>query len=306
MLLTSEQAEAFARKLADVRLADDPDAHANVLARISEAAKDPLTARLMVTHLQVTIMSLLLEGRARVPQDRYTLFADYYRTIYSREVAKDTATARLLDQHRRTVDQLHEQVGLRLQIQAETSGKADVALPNPEVQTLARQILDKEDHPPDEAQRLAGQIAAAATTRLVLLVAKHNDDVGFDVRSLQELMAARALTSGPDEQIMARLRAIALSAHWRNTFLLAAGRTAIDRNHLIDAILGLLEDLDTSSYLAMYLHPAAGLALDLLDNKFGAPSPRVEMKLVHKAVGVLQSPPRVASRMPPTSCRGPA
>ncbi len=293
MPLTSEQAEAFARRLADVRLADDPDAHANILARISEAAKDPLTARLMVTPLQVTIMSLLLEGRARVPQDRYTLFADYYRTIYSREVTKETPTARLLDQHRRTVDQLHEQVGLLLQIQAETSGKADAVLPRSEVQTLARQILDKEDHPADEAQRLAGQIAAAATTRLVLLVAKHTDDVGFEVRSLQELMAARALTTGPDEQIMARLRAIALSAHWRNTFLLAAGRLATDREYLVDPILGLLEDLDTSNYLAMYLHPAAGLALDLLDDRFAAPSPRVEMKLVRKAIGVLQSPPTV-------------
>jgi hypothetical protein len=288
--LTSEQAETFARKLADVRLADDPDAHANVLARISEAAQDPLTARLMVTPLQVTIMSLLLEGRARVPQDRYTLFADY-RTIYSREVAKDTSTARLLDQHRRTVDQLHEQVGLRLQIQAETSGKADAALPRPEVQTLARQILNKEDYPAEEAQRLAAQIAAVATTRLVLLVPKHTDDVGFDVRSLQELMAARALTTGPDGRIMTRLRAIALSAHWRNTFLLAAGRLAMDRDHLVDEILALLEDLDTSSYLAMYLHPAAGLALDLLDDKFAAPSPRVEMKLVRTALGVLQSPP---------------
>ncbi|MFI7578006.1 NACHT domain-containing protein [Micromonospora sp. NPDC049497] len=293
MPLTSGQAEAFARKLADVRLGDDPDAHANVLARIGEAARDPLTARLMVTPLQVTIMSLLLEGRARVPQDRYTLFADYYRTIYGREVAKNTATARLLERHRRTVDQLHEKVGLRLQIQAESSGKADAALPNREVQTLARQILDKEDHPVEEAQRLAEQIAAAATTRLVLLVAKHADDVGFDVRSLQELMAARALTTGPDGGIMERLRAIALSAHWRNTFLLAAGRLATDRRHLVDAILVLLEDLDTSSYLTMYLHPAAGLALDLLDDKFAAPSPRVEMKLVRKAVEVLQSPPIV-------------
>ncbi|WP_244367538.1 NACHT domain-containing protein [Micromonospora echinofusca] len=291
MQLTSEQAEAFARKLADVRLADDPDAHANVLARISEAAEDPLTARLMVTPLQVTIMSLLLEGRARVPQDRYTLFADYYRTIYSREVGKNTATARLLDQHRRTVDQLHEQVGLRLQIQAEDTHKTEASLPNSELQALARQILDKEDHPRDEARRLAEKIAGAATTRLVLLVAKNTDDVGFDVRSLQELMAARAVTTGPDERIMARLRAIALSSHWRNTFLLAAGRLANDRDHLIDEILNMVEDIDSGSYLAIYLHPAAGLALDLLEDKFAAPSPRVEMKLIRTAVGVMQRPP---------------
>ncbi|MEU4221975.1 hypothetical protein [Actinoplanes sp. NPDC026623] len=291
MPLTQQQAVAYARMLADVRLADDPDARANVLARASEAAKDPLTARLMTTPLQVTIMSLLLEGRARVPQDRYSLFADYYRTIYSREVAKSNATARLLEQHRRTVDKLHDKVGLQLQNQAEATGGADVALPHLAVQQMARTILDQEDYPAQEAEELAHKIAKAATTRLVLLVPKHLDSVGFDVRSLQELMAARAVTTGPDERVMARLRAIALSAHWRNTFLLAAGRIAVDRSHLVDAILNLLEDLDTSSYLSLYLHPAARAALDLLDDRFAAPSPRVEMKLVHRAIGILQSPP---------------
>jgi hypothetical protein len=72
--LNRSQAVTFARKLADVRLHDDPDEHRNILDRIGEAAADPLTARLMQTPLQVTIMSLLLEGRARVPQDRYSLF----------------------------------------------------------------------------------------------------------------------------------------------------------------------------------------------------------------------------------------
>lgn len=293
--LTSKQAEAFAQKLADVRLADDPSKHADVLDRISEAVENPLTAHLMVTPLQVTILSLLLEARPRVPEDRYTLFAEYYRTIYSREVAKQNATARLLEQHHRTIDQLHEEVGLRLQIQAETHFNAEAALPSNELQALAAEILNREDHPAEDAQRLAEQIAAAARVRLVLLVPKHSDDVGFDVRSLQELMAARALTTGRDGQIMTRLREIALSAHWRNTFLFAAGRVAADRNHLVNDILNLLADLDTSSYLTMYLRPAAGLALDLLDDKFAAPSPRVEMNLARAAIGVLQSPPTVGA-----------
>jgi hypothetical protein len=86
-------------------------------------------------------------------------------------------------------------------------------------------------------------------------------------------MAARALTAGPDERTMDRLRAIALSVHWRNTFLLAAGRIVVDRNHLVDTILNLLEDLDTNSYLAIYLHPAARIALDLLDDRFAAHRP---------------------------------
>ncbi|MEV6348375.1 hypothetical protein [Actinoplanes sp. NPDC051851] len=290
-LLTSDEAETFARKIADVRLADDPDARTNVTARVAEAARDRLTARLMVTPLQVTIMSLLLEGSARAPQDRYSLFAAYYETIYSREMNKRTPTAQLLERHRRTIDQLHERVGLMLQIDAEHSGKADAAIARSDVEGLARQILEQEDHPTAQVDGLATQIAIAATNRLVLLVPKHTDDVGFDVRSLQELMAARALTTGPDTRIVPGLAVIAMAGHWRNTLLLAAGRLARDRNHLVDELLNMLEDLDTTSYLALYLHPAAGLALDLLDDHFAAPSPRVERRLVQKAVGALQSPP---------------
>jgi hypothetical protein len=294
MPLNRRQALAFARKLADVRLNDDPDAHRNVMERIAEAADETMTARLMRTPLQVTIMSLLLEGRARVPQHRYGLFDAYYETLYNREVAKSTSTARLLEHHRRTVNELHERVGVRLQVQAEANGKADAALPHQEFETLARELLDKDEFPAPEAADLAAKIAEAATRRLVLLVPKNIDDVGFDVRSLQEFMAARAVTSGADGQVMIRLKQLALSAHWRNTWLLATGRIAAARSHLVDSVILLLDEIDTESYLSLYLAPASALALDLLDDKFAAPSPRVEKLLLKKAAEVLRRPPDLA------------
>jgi hypothetical protein len=288
--LTRSDAIAFATTLADARLADDPDSHRNVLDRIGEAADDPLTARLMVTPLQVTIMSLLLEGRPRVPQDRYGLFDAFYQTVFSREVAKPTATGRLLERHRATVDEVHAQVGLELQIRSERLNM-DAALPQDAVEALARQILLDEEFPPAEAGGLAAQIAAAAMDRLVLLVPKHLEDVGFDVRSLQELMAARALTTGDTEQVMKRLRLTALSAHWRNTWLLAAGRLARRDRHLVDRILGVLGEVGAASYLDTVLKPAADLALDLLDDRFAAPSPRVDRLLLDRAVDALRVPP---------------
>ncbi|MEU8092920.1 NACHT domain-containing protein [Micromonospora chalcea] len=291
--LSSVQAADFASKLAGVRLADDPDTQRNVIDRVKEAAEDPLTARLMRTPLQVTIMSLLLENRPRVPQDRYGLFAAYYHTIYSREMAKTTPTARLLENHQATVDEVHEQVAIRLQVAAE-GRKADAALPGADVEAITMRILLREQVDEREAHRLAGRIAQAAANRLVLLVPKHLDDVGFDVRSLQEFMAARAITSDrdDDETVVQRLRVTALSSHWRNTWLLAAGRIAAGRRRLIDRVLALIDETPgAASYLDRYVRASAYLALDLLDDRFAAPSPRVDQLLLDKGIRCLEVPP---------------
>ena len=47
-------------------------------------------------------------------------------------------------------------------------------------------------HEEHDARDLADRILDVATQRLVLLVADEEETVSFDVRSLQELMAARA------------------------------------------------------------------------------------------------------------------
>ena len=288
--LTRDSALAYARRLADVRHGDDPDMHAHVVERIAEAADDDLTARLMRTPLQVTIMSLLLEGRARAPQRRHGLFDAYYQTIYSRETAKNSPTARLLDQHRRTVDALHERVGLLLQAQAETDGRSEPALPQGELRALAAARLTADEYPPEEAGDLADRLVLAATDRLVLLVPRGDGDVGFEVRSLQEFMAARALTSGDEGPVLERLRVLAPSSHWRNTWLLAAGRVAEQREHLLDRLIGVLASADAQDFLTMQLGPGAELAADLLDDGLAATSPRTERLLLALAVETLRRP----------------
>jgi hypothetical protein len=71
-------------------------------------------------------------------------------------------------------------------------------------------------------------MVTAATKRLVLLVPAEHDTVAFEVRSLQELMAGRALSVGTEEEIRERLYLTATSPHWRNTWVFAAGRTFAD------------------------------------------------------------------------------
>jgi len=221
--LSRRQAIEYARRLAAVRHGSDPDTERQVVARITKAAEEPITAWLMRSPLQVTIMSILLERQVRAPQDRHSLFDAYYQTIYEREIAKSRAIADLLEQQRSNVNWLHDQVGLLLQRRAEHAGDAEALLPNQELHDLAMRRLRDQGYADNLAERLAVGLVKAATDRLVLLVPKAQGAVGFEVRSLQEFMAARALVAGDDAVVLQRLELLAPAAHWRNTWLLAPG-----------------------------------------------------------------------------------
>jgi hypothetical protein len=170
--LDQQQAIVYARRLAAARHADDPDTETQVVARVTQAAEEPITARLMRSPLQVTIMSILLERWVRAPQDRHSLFDAYYQTIYGREIAKSRAIGDLLRQQRSNVDWLHDQVGLLLQRRAEHAGDAEALLPNQELHDLAARRLQEQGYADGDAERLATGLLKAATDRLVLLVPK--------------------------------------------------------------------------------------------------------------------------------------
>jgi hypothetical protein len=289
--LSRRQAIEYARRLAAVRHAGDPDTKRQVVARVTQAAEEPITARLMRSPLQVTIMSILLERRVRAPQDRHSLFDAYYQTIYEREIAKSRAIADLLEQQRSNVNWLHDQVGLLLQRRAEHAGDAEALLPNQELHDLAVQRLCEQGYADDDAERLAAGLVTAATDRLVLLVPKTQAAVGFEVRSLQEFMAARALVIGDDPAVLQRLEQLAPAAHWRNTWLLAAGRTFVQREHLRDRIVTLLDDVDAADLLSLLVVPGSRLAVDILDDDITTQAPRYRRLVATRVLAQLQFPP---------------
>lgn len=288
--LERSEAIGYARRLAEVRHGDDPEMKQNVIERIDEAADEELTARLMRTPLQVTIMSLLLEGRPRVPQDRHGLFDAYYETVYSRETGKVTSAGSFLDQHKKTIDALHARVGLLLQVQADTGATTDTVLPQDTLRDLARARLVQGGFEAESADYLVDRIVKAATDRLVLLVPKGDGDIGFEVRSLQEFMAARAIVAGSEPEVLQRLRVIATSAHWRNTWLLAAGQVGAQREWMVQQLVQLLSSLDSDSFLNMQLVPSASLAAALLDDGFARNAPALERQLLRLAVAAIQQP----------------
>ncbi|MFJ8440380.1 NACHT domain-containing protein [Kitasatospora griseola] len=288
--LSPEAARHYAQRLADARHADDPEMRRAVVTRFGEAAQQPNTARLMSSPLQVTIMSLLVERRTRMPQNRFELFEAYYSTIYAREVDKPGETGRLLAEHKGHIDWMHQYVGLTLQSRAGQAGELDSVMSEWELRQRSRTRMVEETEDPSQAADLAPQLLDAATERLVLLVAPEAGQVGFEVRSLQEFMAAKALISGPEADILPRLQQLAGRPDWHHTWLLAAAGIFSQRPHLRDGLLTVLRDADTEDRVAMTLRPGLSLAAALVEDDLARAHPRHHRLLLAHACEALDGP----------------
>jgi hypothetical protein len=211
--------------------------------RLERAAREDATARLMRSPLQVTIMATLVDRIGQPPQQRWSLFKEYYNVIYNREVERQIPAAQILREHKPNIDAIHYQVGLVLQIECEKTGTTDAKLKTAKFAELVRTRLASEGHEGQALESLTRQIISAAAQRLVFVVGLEADRVGFEIRSLQEFMAAEGLMDGSDEQIRRRLHYIAPLANWRNVFLFAAGKCYTDRRHLRETIQSICADL---------------------------------------------------------------
>lgn len=289
--LSHDEALQYAERFATIHFAQDQTERTKVLDRIKRASEDPETARLMVSPLQVTIMTLLLESRERAPHGRFRLFDAYFDTIYRREMNKPGPTGQLLEQRRRDIEFVHERVGLELQAAGEAAETSDAVMSVERLRAIVLgRLQDDQGHDLDRAEWLADAIVAASTNRLVLLVPnKHG--VGFEVRSLQEYMAARAITQGSDTDVVRRLRVAAPSAHWRNVWLLGVARTLDVKEHLRSQVLGSLNELGAEA-IPHRVGLAAELAAELLSDEVATDSPATRLQLANILLTILDLPPR--------------
>jgi hypothetical protein len=170
--------------------------------------------------------------------------------------------------------------------------------------------LHEEGHDVEGDDVLVKQIIDTAMDRLVFLVGVEADQVGFEIRSLQEFMAAEALLDGNDATVATRLRRIAPLPTWRNVFLFAAGRCFSDLQHLRDTIHTICVELNDVSgdLLAKAALPGSVLAIDLLADGVANRQRKYERLLGLSALRVVRRPPgelhdRLAEVFRPESLR---
>lgn len=281
--LNRTTAKVYGERTINRRFRDDVERREKSLVQFRRAIAEPATEKLTKTPLQVLILTFILERTGSLPPDRYQLFWRYYEAVFDREAAKPTMLATLLANNRKEITQLHERVGQALQKQSELSGDAQARLPLAELRKIAEDRMVEIGHDREhKARGVADKLVGAATTRLVLLVVVEDDSAAFEVRSLQELMAARALSTGTPAAIRSRLIATAPNPHWRNTRVFAAGRLFSNGDdEACDMVLDVVEDFDNSDHWPGWLLPVGPeLAAALIDDGLAASTPRWQSRLL--------------------------
>jgi hypothetical protein len=293
--LSVEHALRYATRYADAAFGTrDPQKRDLVIETLQQTSQRPLTAQLMTSPLQVTFMATVVGAQGDPGEDRWQLFDGYYTTIYNRERQKAVPPYDLiLSKRQKTITQLHHDIGFLLQLKGESLADGAVSLPLDVFERAADAYLDEEGHDESQRKELVAGIVALAEQRLVFLTSRVRGQLSFEVRSLQEFMAAECIMSGLPELVIARLQEIAPVPYWRNVWLFAAGKCFADvhSRHLQDRIGVLCEDVNSSDErILSETYAGSELALDVLDSGVVAENPRCARRLAKVALQLLARP----------------
>lgn len=292
--LSIEDALIYGRMVTRIRIQDDETRRTGIETLLSQATKQEALRHLMRTPLQVLIMTIIAETAHQFAPDRFGLFWGYYKTILAREQVKPLGAASLLRNHAPQILDLHCRAGLLLQQRSETAAGSDSVLSADDLNDIAWHVLDAADFQPSTVDAgLLSDIVTAATNRLVLLAPQPGGGFGFDVRSLQELMAAMELTTGTPEEVIPRLRRIAASPHWRNTFLFSCGRYFSEpqpapHQAITDLVLSI--DDDAPERLSAIVPVGPRIALEIVDDGMASRIPKWLNRFMSHALTALQAP----------------
>lgn len=283
----------YGKMVTQIRVPDDSARRGGIVSALEAASRSENLQRLLRTPLQVLIMTIIAESAPQFSPNRYSLFYGYYQTIEQRERNKPTPDAALIRDNSALVLDLHRRAGLLLQERAETVTGADSVLDPGTLRDVAWQVLHDAGYKPSDADaNLLDKVVTATTNRLVLLAPLPGGGFGFDVRSLQELMAALALTTGDLDEALPRLRRIGASPHWRNTFLFAVGRYFSEpQPHQKEAVTGLVLTIDQDAHerLGAIFPVSQQLAAEMIDDGMAA-EPKYLHPLVEQALKALHYP----------------
>jgi hypothetical protein len=293
--LSKQRALACAKRYLDAKSrAKNDQRSVEAMQTLTAAIEGPLVARLMASPLQVTFMVTVVVASGKPSESRWQLFNDYYRTIYERELHKAVRPFdRVLNERRQDIDALHYRVGFILQCRAERSGGTQSDLGIDEFETLVDRCLRENGLDGEWLTNQRAMIVDAAKLRLVFLTSRTVGRLSFDIRSLQEYMAAACITNADSNEIIDRLELVAHSAYWRNTFLFAVGRFFVEPRMRVhrDKIRLLCEDLNRKDPQRASVKLGSRLALEILESGTVGDVPLVSRSLAECSLDLLADPP---------------
>lgn len=291
--LKPEDALKLARNVAPVLVSDDVRRE-EIVSKLAEATQEITTAPLLTSPLQVMLLFQLVATHNNIPKDRWTLFNRHYETLRDREISKSGSTGNTIGTFKQQIDGIHADAGYLLQLRAEGAGGADAYLTIDELRMLVRRRLEKDEFEESQIPAFTEQIVSVATNRLVFLRSQVDGQVAFDVRSLQEFMAAARLTTGPEAMIIPRMLEIAGRSNWLHVLRIAASKILGSTQHeaVRDGLVAMLDSLDAGdrSNDDRTLKTGSRIALQLLADGAAANVPAFRRKLIARALNILDLP----------------
>jgi hypothetical protein len=267
--LNGDEALRYGTRLAQARHPGLKTRVEELCSALRQATTNVATVRLMESPLQVTIMLALIEGGGLPPEQRWKLFHEYYSVIYRRETERGTPFSTVLSAYEPDIHWIHHRAGWLLQQRNATAGTTAARLTHSEFEAMVDDRLKRRGHE-DTVKRnsLVKQIREAATDRLVLLVGNTNKEIGFEIRSLQEFMAAEHGFDGSEHCTLATVKITAPHPYWRNVFLFIAGRIFFEKETLIDSVVAACNRLNEApeSPTQGVVYAGSRLALDILSD----------------------------------------
>ncbi|WP_440223310.1 AAA family ATPase [Dokdonella sp. MW10] len=246
----------------------------------------------MSTPLQVTILTALVQQLGRAPKERWNLFSRYFAYTYDREIERNTFASALLADHRTHIERIHARTGLLLQVEAERAGGASSRMSREQLEFVIDSVLQEDEVASSDRIELVKDIALAAENRLVFLVEPEPGKFGFEIRSLQEFMAAWALSSGRDSEIEARMKQVADAPMFRNVLLFMASKFFGEGSPLRDVYSEQICGNTKENDIAWDLTRAGSLlSLETLEEGAALSQPKRGRMLMSVAVDLLQLPP---------------
>lgn len=289
--LNPAQAMTYAERLAAVKMLDSA-LRERVLARLRVASSQATTAHLLISPLQVAILLALIDQRGDAPNDRWTLFHEYFGVVLKREQEKFGPAGETIKKWARLITSILQQAGFLLHADAELRGGADAFLTRDEFELLIDAHLQTDEFDPEASPGLRDELVTASAQRLVLLVQREDGRFAFEVRSLQEYMAAAYLMGGQEVAVQSRLRNISNKIHWRHVYQIAASKcfSATDAEQYRDTIINNCEHLnipDESDLNDSIAFSGSLLSLALLEDGLAYDQPKYRRQLWDCAFGVL-------------------
>ena len=259
---------------------------------LEETLENEITAEIMTTPLQATIMAILVKSGGKPAKDKFSLFDDYYETMLRREKQKNVL--KIIGEHEKYINEIHYTLGNRLQVSSQKGNNTSAYLDINDFKTLVENYFDRQGLLVEEKNRYTKEIMEAITERLVFITENQDGKIGFAIRSTQEYFSAmKNVHNIREKEVIANTKKISESAYWRNVFIFMVGYMVINKDYIIDDNLdSYVGELNGSNLrgdqlsLSKVSNYGSLLSLEILSESIFTNHPKLENKFIKHLKGL--------------------